>query len=80
MGLAAAEEDPAEMGHGAERGGVFCVSLYFLMMIELCITICSDILARVLYDALIVWRLPGVLCVNIKCAQSKQDQKNLLNP
>ena len=56
MGLAAAEEDPAEMGHGAERGGVFCVSLYFLMMIELCITICSDILARVLYDALIVWQ------------------------
>ena len=48
MGLAAAEEDPAEMGHGAERGGVFCVSLYFLMMIELCITICFDILARVL--------------------------------
>ena len=37
--MVAAEEDPAEMGHGAEGGGVFCVSLYFLMMIELCIAI-----------------------------------------
>ena len=58
MGLAAAEEDPAEMGHGAERGGVFCVSLYFLMMIELCIAI--YLLLHI--GEGFVWRLKS--CVN----------------
>ena len=46
------------MGHGAEGGGVFCVSLYFLMMIELCIAI--YLLLHI--GEGFVWRLKS--CVN----------------